>query len=239
MENMKRYAIIKDKNPREIVLLKGTGCKWQKCLFCDYYQDSSKNKDENFAINKVAIDQINGAFKNLEVINSGSYFELDDKTKDYLLAKCEQKGIEIIHIEAHWMYKNKILELKKLFYEKKINLIVKLGVETFDCDFRDNFLNKGMNFAKPEEMGKFFNEANFLFGLNGQTFESMKKDVEIGLKIFDRICINLMIENTSQIKQDKKVIEIFMKDIYEKIKDNPKIDILLNNNDFGVGEIDA
>ena len=38
-----RYSVIEDKNPREIVMLVGDGCKWRKCRFCDYHLDSSKD----------------------------------------------------------------------------------------------------------------------------------------------------------------------------------------------------
>ena len=34
--NPVRYSVIKEKNPREIVMLVGDGCKWRKCRFCDY-----------------------------------------------------------------------------------------------------------------------------------------------------------------------------------------------------------
>ena len=33
---MERYNKITNKNPREIVLLKGRPCAWGKCRFCDF-----------------------------------------------------------------------------------------------------------------------------------------------------------------------------------------------------------
>ena len=38
------------------------------------------------------------------------------------------------------------------------------------------------------------------------------------------------------IKPDKKVITEFIKEVYPKYIDNERVDILLNNTDFGVGE---
>lgn len=38
------------------------------------------------------------------------------------------------------------------------------------------------------------------------------------------------------IKPDKKVINEFIKEVYPKYIDNERVDILLNNTDFGVGE---
>ncbi len=63
----------------------------------------------------------------------------------------------------------------------------------------------------------------------------MIRDIEMGLKYFERVCINIMTENGMPIKPDSGVIQIFINEIYPKYKDNPRIDILLNNTDFGVG----
>ena len=65
--------------------------------------------------------------------------------------------------------------------------------------------------------------------------ESMKNDIEIGLKYFERVCVNIMVENTAPLQPSNEVREIFMKEIYPIYKDNPRIDILLHNTDFGVG----
>ena len=51
-ENPVRYSIITDKNPREIVMLRGSGCRYLRCRFCDYHLDSSRNEEENYRINK-------------------------------------------------------------------------------------------------------------------------------------------------------------------------------------------
>ena len=70
---MKRYSIIREKNKREIVLLRGSGCKWRKCRFCDYHLDFSKDEEENFSLNREILQQVTGCFGVLETINSGSY----------------------------------------------------------------------------------------------------------------------------------------------------------------------
>ena len=68
-----RYSVIEDKNPREIVMLVGDGCKWRKCRFCDYHLDSSKDIEANFQLNKQVLSNVTGKFGELEVINSGSF----------------------------------------------------------------------------------------------------------------------------------------------------------------------
>ena len=163
-----RYSVIEDKNPREIVMLVGDGCKWRKCRFCDYHLDSSKDIEANFQLNKQILSNVTGKFGELEVINSG-------------------------------------------------------------------ILVKGIEEKNPEVIANYFDEINLLQGISGQTKESMISDIETGLKYFSRICVNIMVENQMPIKPDKKVIEQFVEYVYPLYKDNDRVDILLNNTDFGVG----
>lgn len=231
---MERYSIIKEKNPREIVLLRGSGCIYKKCTFCDYHSDKCDSEEENYLLNKSVLENVNGIYRNLEIINSGSVFELDKGTLDLIKKICREKGIKTLHFESHYLYRDKIQNLKKDFCEFEIKM--KLGLESFDFDFRENTLNKGIDEKSPKIIAKDFDEANFLFGISGQTTESMQNDIELGLKYFERICVNIMCENTTKIKPDKKVINDFMTELYPKYKDNDRIDILINNTDFGVGD---
>lgn len=98
---MERYSIINEKNSREIVLLRGSGCVYRKCIFCDYYTDRCSDEDENFRLNKAVLEKVTGIFGDLEVINSGSVFELDKKTLDFIKQVCKEKKINTIHFEAH------------------------------------------------------------------------------------------------------------------------------------------
>ncbi len=45
-----------------------------------------------------------------------------------------------------------------------------------------------------------------------------------------------MCENSTEIKPDRQVISDFINKLYPKYKDNERIDILINNTDFGVGD---
>lgn len=231
---MERYSAIEQKQKREIVLLRGRGCAYKKCAFCDYYLDSSPNDDENFEVNREALSRVMGVYGDLEVINSGSVFELDSRTLDLIKSICKQKNISTLHFEAHYMYARKIPLLRKFF--DGIDIKVKLGLETFDFDFRENFLHKGIPDSDPATIAEFFDEANLLFGITGQSAESMLYDMKTGLKYFERLCVNIMCENTRDIKPDKAVTELFMREIYPKYIDDRRVDILVNNTDFGVGE---
>ena len=234
-ENPIRYSIITEKNAREIVMLRGRGCAWKRCTFCDYHLDCSFNEEENFQINKNEIDKVTGNYHHLEVINSGSFAELDAKTMETIRDKCKEKSIHTIHFETHWMYRKKSKDLRNYFAEVGTEVKIKIGVETFDETFREHIFQKGMPKATPEEIASYCDEVCLLFGVTGQTVESMKKDIETGLTHFERVCINIMTPNTTKIKPDYDVIHQFRTHLYDDYIENPRVDILLNNTDFGVG----
>ena len=77
---MERYSRITDKNKREIVLLRAFPCVWGKCTFCDYIEDNGRDEAEMVRENREALREITGEFGVLEVINSGSCFELPKET---------------------------------------------------------------------------------------------------------------------------------------------------------------
>ncbi|MDE6275370.1 MAG: radical SAM protein [Clostridia bacterium] len=231
---MQRYSVIEDKRKREIVLLRGRGCVYKKCTFCDYYLDSCKDEAANFAINKAALDKVSGMYGDLEVINSGSVFELDSTTLDYINTLGKAKGINTLHFEAHYLYRNQIPTLREKF--RDFDLKMKLGLETFDYNLRENVLRKGIAESNPQVIADGFDEVNLLFGLSGQSVESMQRDMRLALDYFERVCVNIMCDNTTAVKPDEKVIGEFMQHIYPKYIDNQRVDILVNNTDFGVGD---
>lgn len=231
---MERYSIITKKRKREIVLLIGKGCVYKKCAFCDYYLDKCGSGEECFKINRKVLENVTGEYGELEVINSGSVFELDPKTLSLIRLICEKKHISAIHFESHYLYKYKIPALRKEFSD--FSLKMKLGLETFDYAMREKVLRKGIPETEPKIISESFDEANFLFGITGQTAASMEYDIETGLLYFERICVNIMCKNSTKIIPDKNVIDIFMRELYPKYKDNERVDILINNTDFGVGD---
>ncbi len=231
---MERYSVIKEKNPREIVLLRGRGCVYKKCTFCDYHTDCCRDDEENYQLNHSVLSKVTGKFSNLEVINSGSVFELDGKTLGEIKNLCKEKGIKTIHFESHYIYNRKIPALRKEF--DGFDLKMKLGLETFDYDFREGILNKGIKESEPSVIAENFDEANFLFGIHGQSEQSMRKDIELGLNRFERICINIMCPNTTDVAPDREVISVFMDRLYPVYKNNDRVDILIHNTDFGVGD---
>lgn len=229
---MDRYNIIKEKNKREIVLLKGFPCVWGKCTFCDYIDDNSTKEEEINKLNFEVLDNVKGVYKTLEVINSGSCFELPKETLKKIKEVINKNGIKKIFLESHWCYKNRLQEMRDFF---GIEIVFKIGVESFDNDFRNKFLNKNANFKTYEEVKENFQSVCLLVGIKGQNKEMIKRDIDIVLHHFDYGTVNIFTENTTEIKRDEELIKWFEKE-YQFLRDVEKIEILFENTDFGVGD---
>lgn len=233
---MIRYSVINQKNKREIVLLRGSGCKWKRCRFCDYHLDFSADQSKNYQLNQSVLSQVKGLYGCLEVINSGSFTDLDEATITEIEQTCIHNKINRMHIEAHWMHRNQIAAFRERFHNWGIEVKFKIGTETFDIPMREEYFYKGMGNASPEEISRYFQETCLLMGVAGQTQQSMEYDIQTGLKWFDRICINIMQENNMPVRPSDQAREIFLSELYPKYQDDPRVDILINNTDFGVGE---
>lgn len=230
-----RYSEITEKNKREILLLRGSGCKWRRCTFCDYHLDFSPDTDSNYVLNRAELEKVTGKYGKLEVINSGSFVDLDDKTFRLILDTCVEKKITEIHFECHWMHRDAVAALREAFSKSGINTKIKIGVETFDYAYRENILHKGIDETEPSKIAAYFDEVCLLFGLDGQSEESMRYDIETGLSNFERVCINIMVENSTKIKPNQSVINTFIQKLYPLYIANERVDILIENTDFGVG----
>jgi len=236
---MQRYSVINDKNPREIVLLRGQGCRYKRCAFCDYHLDACADEMENLAVNRKALEEVSGKYGVLEVINSGSFTELDESTIKAIEETALEKKIHQIHFECHWIYRSRIPAFRERFGRLGIRLKIKQGVESFDAEYREKVLLKGIREEDPKKIAENYDECCLLFGLSGQTVSSMRKDLETGLNHFERVCINIMNPNTTPIHPDPEVIRAFRREIYPDYIDDPRVDILMDNTDFGVGGEDT
>ena len=129
-----RYSKILEKNPREIVLLRGNGCKWRRCRFCDYHTDFSLDEQANFQLNSKVLAQVTGEFGRLEVINSGSFCDLNDATISLLLDLCMTQKITTVYFECHWMHRELIADFKKIYTSISIEE-ANLQLEAFETKY--------------------------------------------------------------------------------------------------------
>ena len=230
MSELVRYSLIKTKFPREFLLLQGKGCVYKKCKFCDYYNDVSENP---FEINKPVIKKVSGETGVLDIINPGSCFELDDSTMKLIYKTALERNIHTIWFETHYLYKNQLSEFRKKFHGIKLKF--RTGVESFSPKIRQ-FLNKGIpQNVTAYDISKDFDGVCLLIGFAGQTREDILKDINLAREYFEYTSVNVFVENSTDIKRDENLIAWFNENLYPKIKNEPSMEILLNNTELGVG----
>lgn len=230
-----RYNKITDKHPREIVLLKSFPCKYGKCSFCNYIEDNSIDENEIDRINFPVLDMITGEYKVLEVINSGSVFELTPGTLKKIKEVVIEKNIQVIYFEIYYGYHNRLEEIKNYFQGVEIRF--RMGLETFDNRFRIEKYNK--NFSLNEKDFKALSEKIYsvclLVCTKGQTEEMIKKDIELGLKYFKNITVNIFINNGTSVERDENFVKWFIKN-YKHLQNDDRVELLIDNKDLGVFE---
>lgn len=227
---MERYSLIHDKFPREFVLLQGTGCRWKKCAYCDYFHDVSENPYE---LNSKELEKVTGHYGILDVINSGSAMELDKDTITLIKHIVAEKKIHTIWFESHYMYRTHLEKFARQFAPAKVKF--RCGIETFDASLRNKW-NKGiLSEVTARDVAKYFDGICLLCGTKGESKERIISDINTALKYFEYISVNLFNKNTTSIEVDEDLQRWFVTEVYPHIKDNPAIEVLLQNTDLGVG----
>lgn len=227
-----RYGKIENSiEKREIVLLKALPCKWGICSFCSYIEDNSEDLVEINRVNLEILQRVTGEFGALEVINSGSCFEIPQESLDAIKNIVLEKDIGKLYFEAHWSYRNRLNEFKE-FFAVPITFIT--GIETFDEDFRNRVLKKGISFINIAEIKQFFQSVCVMVGMVGQTREMIQNDIELLVENFEHGTVNLFVENGSAIKPDLELQKWF-REKFSWLDKVEKIDVLWKNTDFGVG----
>ena len=229
---MDRYSKITNKNVREIVLLKAFPCAWGKCAFCDYIDDNSKDEQAMVRLNSEVLKNVTGEFGVLEVIDSASCFELPKATLEEIRNIIREKHISKLFLESHWIYRKKLQQMRDYM---GIPVVYKIGIETFDNDFRENVLNKHADFKTPEEVAAYFDSPCLMVGIQGQTKEMIDRDIEILKTYFKLGTINIYTNNTTPIRRDDELVAWFAQK-YKYLDDDPSVEVLWQNTDFGVGD---
>ena len=227
---MERYVLIHTKIPREFVLLQGTGCRWRKCTFCDYHEDIS---DYPFEVNEPVLRQVTGQYGVLDVINSGSAMELDAETISMIKKVVKEKNIHTLWFEAHYMYCKKLASFAEQFAPTHVKF--RCGVETFDTILRNSWRKGIPSSVSVQDIAQYFQGICLLCCTQGETKEHILKDIELAKQYFEYFSVNVFCDNHTPIKQDKELASWFAKEVYPMIKDDPRIEVLMENTDLGVG----
>jgi len=238
-----RYQFVEGSSmKRENVLLVSTGCSWGECAFCDYQDDKSSSVLECDKVNKKVLEQVKGkeiGSNILEVTCSASYTELPFTTLNYIRETCKEKQIDTVILEGHYIYRQSNSFFADFFAQYNIATLFRCGVETFDEKIREGILKKGLPGATPYQIAQYYQWINIMFGMEFQTMEQLKKDIEIGLKNFKRV--NLSIYTTVKNgprRNDEAIGEFYDSSFYLELKQNPAIDIYDEwdeNNEHKVG----
>lgn len=229
---MERYNVINQKNPREIVLLKAYPCAWGRCTFCDYTEDNSRDETGMKKLNSQVLAQVTGGKGVLEVINSGSCFELPGETLKEIRDIVREKEIRRLFFESHWMYRRRLEDMRRFM---GVPITYKIGVESFDNEFREHVLNKHADFRTPEEVAEYFDSPCIMVCIKGQTREMIDHDIHMVKQHFKLGTINVFTNNSTPVKQDPELVSWFLKE-YAWLKDDPSVEVLYENTDFGVGD---
>lgn len=227
---MDRYALIHTKMPREFVLLQGTGCRWRKCTFCDYHEDVSECP---FEVNEPVLRQVTGRYGVLDVINSGSAMELDADTLALIKEVVQAKQIHTLWFEAHYMYRKKLASFAEQFAPTKVKF--RCGVETFDPELRDVWRKGIPPSVSAPDIAKYFQGVCLLCCTQGENRGHILKDIELAKEHFEYFSVNVFCNNHTEVKQDKELASWFAQEVYPLIKDDERIEVLMENTDLGVG----
>ena len=228
---MERYNKITEKNNREILLLKSFACSYGKCAFCNYILDNSYDENEINEVNIELLNKVTGEFGCLEIINSASVFELPEKTLEYIKKIVDNKKIKILYFEVYYSYIKRLEEIINFFPNQEIRF--KVGIETFDNDYRTKILKKNFILNDYSQLSKFYS-CCLLICTAGQTRDQIINDIETALKYFKEITINVFINNDTTIKKDEKLVKWFLAEIYPSLSKEKNIEILVDNKDLGV-----
>lgn len=218
---MKRYGEATTKYVSEIVLLRGSGCTWHRCSYCDYCLDENVNIMENYKLNREVLKNVTGKHDKIQIVCSGSFAELDMFTLAEIKRVCTEVNMKEIVFEGHWQHRHLIPFMRDMFRDFVLKFNV--GTETFDIPFREVNMNKGMGMASPTDIREHFERTNIMFGIKGQTWDMFVTDIKIGLKLFEYVSVNIFTPNTTVVERDDELIERFYNsELYQELKNHER-----------------
>ena len=71
----------------------------------------------------------------------------------------------------------------------------------------------------------------------GDSKERILNDIATAKQNFEYFSVNLFCNNSTAVKRDEELVKWFIKEVYPQIKDDDRIEILIDKTDLGVGEI--
>ena len=194
--------------------------------------DNSISLEEIQSVNAEIIEQITGEYGVVEIINSGSVFELPQPVLDAIKLKVEQQQVQVLYFEVYYGYRKRLNEIRQFFPNQEIRY--RIGIETFDDEFRSRVLNKPFSTADLDDLANSFYACCLLICVQGQTKEQIVNDIKLARANFKEITLNVFIDNGTTVLRDQSLVGWFVQEIYPDLKNEPNIEILIDNKDLGV-----
>jgi hypothetical protein len=186
-----------------------------------------------FAVNKEVLARVQGVYGVLDVINSGSAMELDEQTIAMIKDIVKERKIHTLWFEAHYMYKNQLARFAEQF--EGVEVKFRCGVESFDGALREHW-HKGIAAdVTAEDVAKYFQGICLLCCTEGDSKERILRDIALAEHYFEYASVNVFCHNTTPVKRDNALAEWFMEEVYPKLRESDKIEVLVENTDLGVG----
>jgi hypothetical protein len=185
---------------------------------------------DNVRLNAEVLAQVQGrAVSNrvLQVIDSGSFPELPFATIMDVVDSCGDRGIELAVLESHWMFHAQFDAVERLFGARGVAVKHLAGVETFHVEYREKVLCKGMGGLAPAELARHFQWVDLLYGLEGQSLGMLRADIEVALSLFERVLLNIFVDNTTNWRRDWRLTDDFYSSaFFDDLRLDPRVEIL-------------
>ena len=131
------------------------------------------------------------------------------------------------------MYRNRLEAFAKQFMPAIVKF--RCGIESFDPTLRSSW-NKGVpSDVTAANVAEYFKGVCLLCCTQGDTKERILNDIATAREHFEYFSINLFCNNSTAVKRDAELAKWFEAEVYPMLKDMDGVEILLNNNDLGVG----
>jgi hypothetical protein len=120
-----------------------------------------------------------------------------------------------------------------LFTPAKVKF--RCGVETFSPTLRNHWKKGIPSEVTAEDVAKYFQGVCLLCCTEGESRERILSDIALARKNFEYFSVNVFCNNSTPVRQDKDLAQWFDTEVYPQIKEEPKIEVLMENTDLGVG----
>ena len=159
--------------------------------------------------------------------------ELDEETISLIREVVREKHIHTLWFEAHYMYRKKLADFAQQFAPATVKF--RCGVETFSPTLRGHWKKGIPTDVTAEDVAKYFQGVCLLCCTEGESREHILTDIDLARQHFEYFSVNVFCNNSTSVRQDKALAQWFASEVYPQIKEDPKIEVLMENTDLGVG----